>query len=120
MPNIPLGNRGASDGDVCAAAAATHPTLIALASNHLRIWYSHRVIHFGLFGLSSPLAIKDAGSPAGNIDSWPMMSRWTDGEVVLPLPAMRGHVVLEIHLAGAMTFVEDAVPAGGTERRAAA
>ena len=27
----------------------------------------------------------------------PMMSRWTDGEAVLPLPAMRGHVVLEIH-----------------------
>jgi hypothetical protein len=47
-----------------------------------------------------------------------MMSRWTDGEVVLPLPAMR--VVLEIHLAGAMTFVEDAVPVGRTERRAAA
>ena len=49
----------------------------------------------------------------------PMMSRWTDGEAVLPLPAMRGHVMLEIHLAGAMTFVEDAVPVGGTERRAA-
>jgi hypothetical protein len=49
----------------------------------------------------------------------PMMSRWTDGEAVLPLPAMRGHVVLEIHLAGAMTFVEDAVPTGGVERRAA-
>ena len=50
----------------------------------------------------------------------PMMSRWTDGEAVLPLPTMRGRVVLEIHLAGAMTFVEDAVPEGGTERRAAA
>jgi hypothetical protein len=49
-----------------------------------------------------------------------MISRWTDGEAVLPLPAMRGHVMLEIHLAGAMTFVEDAVPGGGTERRAAA
>ena len=49
-----------------------------------------------------------------------MMSRWTDGEAALPLPAMRGHVVLEIHLAGSMTFVEDAVPEGGTERRAAA
>jgi hypothetical protein len=50
----------------------------------------------------------------------PMMSRWTDGEAVLPLPAMRGDVVLEIHLAGAMTFVEDAVSLSGTERRAAA
>jgi hypothetical protein len=50
----------------------------------------------------------------------PMMSRWTDGEAMLPLPAMRGHVVLEIHLAGAMTFVEETVPVGGLERRAAA
>jgi hypothetical protein len=49
-----------------------------------------------------------------------MISRWTDGEAVLQLPAMRGHVMLEIHLAGSMTFVEDAVPGGGTERRAAA
>jgi hypothetical protein len=49
-----------------------------------------------------------------------MISRWTDGEAVLPLPAMPGHVVLEIHLAGAMTFVEGAVPAGRTERRSAA
>ena len=49
-----------------------------------------------------------------------MMSRWTDGEAVLPVPPMRGHVVLEIHLAGAMTFVEDAVPVSGTELRAAA
>ena len=38
----------------------------------------------------------------------------------LPLPAMRGIVMLEIHFAGAMTFVEDAVPAGETERRAVA
>ena len=50
----------------------------------------------------------------------PMMSRWTDGEAVLPLPAMRGHIVLEIHLAGSMIYVEDAVPEGGAERRAAA
>ena len=49
-----------------------------------------------------------------------MMSRWTDGEAVLPLPAMRGIVMLEIHLAGSMIYVVDAVPADGTERRAAA
>ena len=49
-----------------------------------------------------------------------MISRWTDGEAVLPLPAMRGHVILEIHLAGTMIYAVDAVPAGGTERRAAA
>ena len=48
-----------------------------------------------------------------------MMSRWTDGEAVLPLPAMRGNVMLEIHLAGSMTYVVDAVPEGGTERRTA-
>jgi hypothetical protein len=49
-----------------------------------------------------------------------VMSRWTDGEAVLPLPAMRGTVMLEIYLAGSMTYVVDDVPAGGTERRAAA
>ena len=33
---------------------------------------------------------------------------------------LRGHVVLEIHLAGSMAYVVDAAPADGTERRAAA
>jgi hypothetical protein len=49
-------------------------------------------------------------------------SRWTDGEAMLLLPATSGTVMLEIHLAGSMTYVVDAVPApaGGTERRAAA
>ena len=42
-----------------------------------------------------------------------MMSRWTDGEAVLPLPAMRGHVMLEIHLAGSMIYAVDAVPEVG-------
>lgn len=47
-----------------------------------------------------------------------MMSRGTDGEAMLPLPAMRSTViVLEIHLAGSTTYVMDAVPAGGIERR---
>ena len=49
-----------------------------------------------------------------------IMSRWTDGEAVLPLPATHGTVMLEIHLAGSMTYVLDAAPASGTERRAAA
>jgi hypothetical protein len=49
----------------------------------------------------------------------PVMSRWTDGAAALPLPPMRGPVLLEIHLAGAMIYHEDAVAAGGTERRAA-
>ena len=48
-----------------------------------------------------------------------MMSRWTDGEAVLPLPPMRGPAMLEIHLAGAMIYVEDATPVDGAERRAA-
>ena len=34
-----------------------------------------------------------------------IMSRWTDGEAVLPLPTLRGPVMLKIHLAGAMTYV---------------
>ena len=49
-----------------------------------------------------------------------VMSRWTDGEAVLPLPEMCGPVMLEIHLAGSMTYVVDAVSVGKTERRAAA
>ncbi len=49
-----------------------------------------------------------------------VMSRWTDGNAVLPLPAMSGNVMLEIHLAGSFTYVVDALPEGGTERRAAA
>ena len=35
----------------------------------------------------------------------PSMSRWTDGEAVLPLPPMRGPSMLEIELAGAMTYL---------------
>ena len=50
----------------------------------------------------------------------PMMSRWTDGEAVLPLPTISGHVLLEIHLAGSMTYVVDVASEGGIERRAAA
>jgi hypothetical protein len=40
-----------------------------------------------------------------------VISRWTDGAAVLPLPAMRGDVMLELHLAGTMTYVEDAARA---------
>jgi hypothetical protein len=49
-----------------------------------------------------------------------IMSRWTDGEAVLPLPAMRGHVMLEIHLAGSMTYAVDAAPGAPPKRLAAA
>ena len=49
-----------------------------------------------------------------------MMSRWTDGEAVLPLPAMRGHVMLEIHLAGSMTYAVDAAPEAAPGRLEAA
>ncbi len=48
------------------------------------------------------------------------MSRWTDGEAVLPLPEMSGTVMLEVHLAGSMTYVVEATPEDGTKRRAAA
>ena len=49
-----------------------------------------------------------------------IISRWTDGEAELPLPAMNGHVMLELHLAGSMVYAVDAASAGGMERRAAA
>ena len=48
-----------------------------------------------------------------------IMSRWTDGEAVLPLPAIHGHVMLEIYLAGAMTFALDAASESVNETRAA-
>jgi hypothetical protein len=46
-----------------------------------------------------------------------MMSRWTDGEAVVPPPAMNG---LEIYLAGSMTYAVDAAPEAGPARLAAA
>ena len=49
-----------------------------------------------------------------------IMSRWTDGEAMLLLPAMSGHVMLELHLAGSMIYAVDAAPGDGTEQRAAA
>jgi T5SS/PEP-CTERM-associated repeat protein len=49
-----------------------------------------------------------------------VLSRWTNGEAVLPLPSMSGNVMLEIHLAGWMTYAVDAASEGGKERRAAA
>jgi hypothetical protein len=48
-----------------------------------------------------------------------IMSRWTDGEAVLPLPAMRGDVILEMHLAGAMTYVLESGPGSHNRRNAA-
>jgi Hint domain len=49
-----------------------------------------------------------------------IMSRWTDGEAVLPLPEMRGPVMLELHLAGSMIYAVDTAAEDRTERRAAA
>ena len=49
----------------------------------------------------------------------PMMSRWTNGEAVLPLPPMRCPTMLEIQLAGAKTYVVDAVSEDVAARRAA-
>ena len=44
-----------------------------------------------------------------------MMSRWTDGDAVLPLPSrVSGDVILEIHLADAMTYLVDAAPESQT------
>jgi hypothetical protein len=36
-----------------------------------------------------------------------MMTRWTDGAAVIPLPAMDGPVMLEVHLAGEMIYAVD-------------
>jgi hypothetical protein len=47
-----------------------------------------------------------------------MVSRWTDGDAVVPLPKMDGHVMLEVHLAGEMIYAVDA-EAPDTERAAA-
>ena len=47
------------------------------------------------------------------------MSRWTSGSAVLPLPAMHGVAMLEIHLAGAVQYVMDAAAADRVEDRAA-
>ena len=48
-----------------------------------------------------------------------MMSRWTDGKAAAAAADARSRV-LEVHLAGSMTYAVDAAPEGGTERRAAA
>ena len=48
-----------------------------------------------------------------------LISRWTNGEAVLPLPAKRGDAMLEIHLAGTMTYVVEAAPADEAARRVA-
>ena len=50
----------------------------------------------------------------------PHLSRWTDGEAVLPLPEMSDCLALEIHLAGGMVYLMDAMPEGQTKRHAAA
>jgi hypothetical protein len=39
-----------------------------------------------------------------------MMSRWTDGDAVVPLPRMDAPVMLELHLAGEMIYVTEAKP----------
>jgi len=39
-----------------------------------------------------------------------MMSRWTDGDAVVPLPAMDDPVLLELHLAGQMVYAVEAEP----------
>jgi hypothetical protein len=48
-----------------------------------------------------------------------MMSRWTDGEAVLPLLAAQDSLLLEVHLAGAMTYAVEFSPENQTRRRSA-
>jgi hypothetical protein len=47
-----------------------------------------------------------------------MMNRWTNGDAVIPLPKMDGHVMLEVHLAGEMIYAVD-TEVSDTERAAA-
>jgi hypothetical protein len=47
------------------------------------------------------------------------MSRWTNGDAVVPLPKMAGPVMLELHLAGEMVYVEEAEAESQLERNAA-
>ena len=49
-----------------------------------------------------------------------IMSRWTNGEAVLPLPEMSGHVMLEIHLAGSIIYTVDVATEDGAQQRVAA
>jgi hypothetical protein len=48
-----------------------------------------------------------------------MMSRWTDGDAVVALPAMDGPIMLEVHLAGKMIYAVGAEAEGPAERHAA-
>ncbi len=48
-----------------------------------------------------------------------LMSRWTNGAAVLPLPAQRGDTMLEIHLAGTMTYAVEAASVDEAARRVA-
>jgi hypothetical protein len=48
------------------------------------------------------------------------ISRWTNGQAVLPLPAMQDDAMLEIHLAGAMTYAVEADKPPGAARSLAA
>jgi hypothetical protein len=47
------------------------------------------------------------------------LRRWTDGEAMLKLPVTHGDFMLEVHLAGAMTYVVEAAPADEAARRVA-
>ena len=49
----------------------------------------------------------------------PCPTPWIDGAAALPLPPMHGSILLEIHLAGAVSYVVDTVPTGRTGPHAA-
>jgi hypothetical protein len=48
-----------------------------------------------------------------------LLSRWTDGDAIVPLPTLQGDAMLEIHLAGTMIYTADEVAATEAEHRAA-
>jgi hypothetical protein len=48
-----------------------------------------------------------------------MMSRWTNGDAVLPLPVVDGSAMLELHLAGEMVYAVETRPESRVQHHAA-
>jgi hypothetical protein len=68
--------------------------------------------------VSGTARISRAACLRANANSMYQMRRWTDGDAVLPLPPFNGQAMLEVHLAGEMTYVVTAEPAPVTQPQA--
>jgi hypothetical protein len=69
-----------------------------------------RVISYELTMISQTVAVERDGQ---------VMSSRTDGDAVVPLPAMSGDIMLEAQLADEMVYVMEAEPKSQLERSAA-